>query len=440
MRDTRDDLATLGLRADASLEEVQRAYKRLAKQHHPDRGGEKEAFQRIKASADRLSGVCLSGTGAHPEGCKGGETTHEHECQDNVRSLVLLETGEAPVVLTLDEQQAVMSAGRSRWVALQAADEAFLCCCVLRGEQQVVIGSSRGRVHIVSSQHDTQQTRPASINAGYGPVLALVCVSERVPLLLASVNGRVTLLDYASGCILRSLEPLEWPCFDGIASEALCQAPACTLASPTMLDAEPHFRCATAVCVAGVDERCGGGLLLWLQMDLDLLLRADEDDDCPFDALQLGWRAEHEAPVYAVAAAEPSLLVAATGHACVLHQRETGAVLRRLAAGSGVLYALALSPGGDCLVAAGSEEVVHVFNFPSGTKRTELYLPRGSAWDCSMNSATINALAFLDDRTLLSGGYDAVTMRWRLDPPPAVRGSSSCPRVALRAATANRRA
>ena len=107
---------------------------------------------------------------------------------------------------------------------------------------------------------------------------------------------------------------------------------------------------------------------------------------------------------------------------CSRHASETGIVLRRLAAGSGVLYALALNPGGDCLLAAGSEEVVHAFHFPSGTKRAQLHLPRGSARDCSMNSATINALAFADDLTFFSGGYDGAITRWQLTQPPAVRG------------------
>ena len=53
-----DDIAALGLSADASLEDVQRAYKKLALEHHPDRGGDKEAFQRVKASADRLTEAC----------------------------------------------------------------------------------------------------------------------------------------------------------------------------------------------------------------------------------------------------------------------------------------------------------------------------------------------------------------------------------------------
>ena len=139
------------------------------------------------------------------------------------------------------------------------------------------------------------------------------------------------------------------------------------------------------------------------------------------NALDLDWRAVHDAPVYAVTAAAPSYVVAATGHVCALHQRETGTVLRLLAAGCGVLYALALNANGDCLLAAGSEEAIHAFNFPSGTKRAELHLPRGSARDCGCNTATINALVFVDDRTFLSGCYDAATTRWKLKPPPAVQ-------------------
>ena len=173
------------------------------------------------------------------------------------------------------------------------------------------------------------------------------------------------------------------------------------------------------------------GALLSLRLDLDSLLLLHDDDDEDeeeedteaADSIRLEWQVAHDAPIYAVAEAEPSLLVAATGDACILHQRETGCVLRRLAAGSGILYALALNPCNDCLLAAGSEEIVHVFNFPSGTKRAELHLPHGSAHECSLNSAAINALAFLDDRTFVSegttrlqrgGSYAITSCLWRL--------------------------
>ena len=92
------------------------------------------------------------------------------------------------------------------------------------------------------------------------------------------------------------------------------------------------------------------------------------------------WRAEHEPPIFAVAlapsppaaagegeAAEaahaqaPPLLAAASGTVVTLHDASTGAALRRLAAGrDGLLNALAFSPCGRCLLAAGSEEVARL--------------------------------------------------------------------------------
>lgn len=46
---------TLGVAPDASFEEVRAAYKRLAMQHHPDRGGDIETFQRVKHAYDILA-------------------------------------------------------------------------------------------------------------------------------------------------------------------------------------------------------------------------------------------------------------------------------------------------------------------------------------------------------------------------------------------------
>jgi hypothetical protein len=43
-----DPYAALGLPPTATLEEAKAAYRRLAMQHHPDRGGDAEAFKRVK--------------------------------------------------------------------------------------------------------------------------------------------------------------------------------------------------------------------------------------------------------------------------------------------------------------------------------------------------------------------------------------------------------
>lgn len=51
----KDYFNTLGVAADASDDEIKRAYKRLAMQHHPDRGGEQTKFQEIQEAYATLS-------------------------------------------------------------------------------------------------------------------------------------------------------------------------------------------------------------------------------------------------------------------------------------------------------------------------------------------------------------------------------------------------
>jgi len=46
---------TLGVEKNASPEEIKRAYRRLAGQHHPDKGGNTQQFQEIQAAYDVLS-------------------------------------------------------------------------------------------------------------------------------------------------------------------------------------------------------------------------------------------------------------------------------------------------------------------------------------------------------------------------------------------------
>ena len=119
----------------------------------------------------------------------------------------------------------------------------------------------------------------------------------------------------------------------------------------------------------------------------------------------------------------PTLLAVAAGCAVVLHEASSGAALRRLLAGDGVLYALAFSPSGTCLLAAGSEEVVHGFRVPAGTRRAVIRLTR-SRWAGCFNTATINALAFIDEGSFVSGGYDMACTRWQLEPPTDELGLS----------------
>ena len=50
-----DHYATLGIAKNANPEEIKKAYRKLASQHHPDKGGDKAAFQNIQEAYSTLS-------------------------------------------------------------------------------------------------------------------------------------------------------------------------------------------------------------------------------------------------------------------------------------------------------------------------------------------------------------------------------------------------
>ena len=60
-----DALRTLGLRKGATPEEIKKAYKRLAREHHPDKGGDSDAFIKIHDAYESLQG---GGSSAPPAG------------------------------------------------------------------------------------------------------------------------------------------------------------------------------------------------------------------------------------------------------------------------------------------------------------------------------------------------------------------------------------
>ena len=59
-----DALRTLGLKKGATQEEIKKAYKRLAREHHPDKGGDSNEFIKIHDAYESLQG----GSSAPPAG------------------------------------------------------------------------------------------------------------------------------------------------------------------------------------------------------------------------------------------------------------------------------------------------------------------------------------------------------------------------------------
>ena len=56
---------TLGVSPGATADEIKRAYRRLASQHHPDKGGDKARFQEIQGAYDTITNPNAA---AHPTG------------------------------------------------------------------------------------------------------------------------------------------------------------------------------------------------------------------------------------------------------------------------------------------------------------------------------------------------------------------------------------
>jgi DnaJ-class molecular chaperone len=68
--------ALLGVQPGAPEEEVKKAYRKKAMEHHPDRGGNEETFKNVKAAYELLTG--LGPQGQQPPGGQRGGWSHEH--------------------------------------------------------------------------------------------------------------------------------------------------------------------------------------------------------------------------------------------------------------------------------------------------------------------------------------------------------------------------
>ena len=61
-----DHYATLGVAKTATADEIKRAFRKLASQHHPDKGGDTQRFQEIQAAYDTLGDAAKRAQYDHP--------------------------------------------------------------------------------------------------------------------------------------------------------------------------------------------------------------------------------------------------------------------------------------------------------------------------------------------------------------------------------------
>jgi curved DNA-binding protein len=62
-----DYYATLGVARTATADEIKRAFRKLASQHHPDKGGDTQKFQEIQAAYDTLGDVAKRARHDNPQ-------------------------------------------------------------------------------------------------------------------------------------------------------------------------------------------------------------------------------------------------------------------------------------------------------------------------------------------------------------------------------------
>ena len=315
----------------------------------------------------------------------------------NVRGFIALDG----VVAVVDEACASI---QGEAIVRSAHDEVLLCGCALGS--QACVGTSKGRIYLAGK-------RAVRTLVGGGPAVLALAASAAPPLLVASIAGETTLLE-AEGGAVRSLAA---DIFGVLRAEAICALPrGCGDGAAALF----------VVGGSGDAEAEGGGDGRGRAVALD----ADVDG-----AVAL-WDVAFDAPVFAVAAtaapagASAKVLVAvASGGEVHLVSGAAGERLLRIdaVAHPGVLYAVAFSPSGTALVASGSE-VIDAFNVPAGTRRARLRLPRGTARECHLNTATSPPLAFDGELTFVSGGWDAAVCGDRVRSRRAPRARTAAER------------
>ena len=208
VRSVLDPYQVLGVGPDASTEAVRAAYRRLAREHHPDRGGDKELFQQISAAHDALVGVGADAGSVLPYGgSQCPSKSPANAARKDVVRCILVAPGWG--WLTLDEKEVVVLTAQERWVAVRPQEATLLCCCFLDNHKRLAVGGTKGTLLTVNLQcaRGSELPEPIILETGVrGPVMA-VCAppGDQSSFLFASIDGSVLVLDVDAGCVLCSL-------------------------------------------------------------------------------------------------------------------------------------------------------------------------------------------------------------------------------------------
>jgi DnaJ-class molecular chaperone len=123
---------TLGVDRGASPDEIKRAYRKLASQHHPDKGGDKARFQEIQSAYDTLSDPqrrAQHDNPPNPFGHMGGQGFNFESIFD-----IFGTRFQHP------HQQRMQQARMSLWITLQDVAEG--------GRKTISVGSQAGNVTV----------------------------------------------------------------------------------------------------------------------------------------------------------------------------------------------------------------------------------------------------------------------------------------------------
>jgi len=138
---------TLGVERNATADEIKRAYRKLASQHHPDRGGETKTFQEIQTAYDTLSDPSRRAAFDNPRSQMHGFGFPSNGAFDFQTVFDIFGTR-----FQQPHQQRVQQARMSLWITLQDVAQG--------GPKMISVGTQHG-VQTVEIEI------PAGINDGY---------------------------------------------------------------------------------------------------------------------------------------------------------------------------------------------------------------------------------------------------------------------------------